>query len=83
MAPKSKLYRNLKAGDMFKVETGWGIRPYRCAIVTVTKVVKLEGLRFARGTAYEVYGNFPWWWGRDYIYVYASERVTLWNPTKE
>jgi hypothetical protein len=58
--PKSKLFRNLKPGDKFKVETGYGIEPHKEAIITVSKVE--EARTHSRIRQWAVYGSgYPFW----------------------
>ena len=75
---KSKLYRNLKPGDRFKVETGYGIKQYLSAVVTVSSVEKVGRNRFSGKQQWAVYGDYPWWWGRP-IHAESSERCELWE----
>lgn len=77
---KSKLFRNLKAGDKFVVETGYGIKDYRTAVVTVHEVRRIaEKGCFTGKTQWNVYGTFPAWWGSNHTTVYATDRVELVN----
>jgi len=73
---KTKLYRNLKPGDTLTVETGWGIRPYRHAVVTVSKVYETRRCWFTNRKQWAVCGDYPWWFGGP-IHAYSDERVEL------
>ncbi len=77
---KSKLYRNLKPGDKFEVVID--TPKFRAvAVVTVSDVKRMPSMRFSdRGRAiYYVYGDFPFWWGQDYIRAYSDERTELYE----
>ena len=77
---KSKLFRNLKAGDKFVVETGYGIKDYRTAVVTVHEVRRIaEKGWFTGKTQWNVYRTFPACWGSNHTTVYATDRVELVN----
>ncbi len=73
---RTKLCRNLKPGDRFTVETGWGVKQYLSAIVTVNSVEKTGRDWFAGKHQWIIYGDYPWWWGRP-IYAYSTDRVEL------
>ena len=73
---KSKLYRNLKPGDQFKVETGYGISRYMWHIVTVSSVKETRRAFFTGKRQWAVYGDYPWWFSGP-IHAYSYDRVTL------
>jgi len=69
---KSKLYRNLKCGDKFRVRREDGIS----AIVTVSQVQETRKAWFSGKRQWEVHGNYPWWWMTP-IRAYSNERCNL------
>lgn len=73
---QSKLYRNLKPGDQFRVETGWGMPVSRSAVVTVTKVYETHRAYATGRRQWVVHGTYPWWWTGP-IHAYADERVDV------
>lgn len=76
---KTKLYRNLKPGDQFRIETGYGIKQYRSAIITVTRVEETQRAYFSGKRQWAVYGNYPWWWGSTPVTAYSTDKVELVN----
>ncbi len=76
MKRRTKLYRNLKPGDRFIVETDWVIKEHRTAVVTVSCVKETYICPFTSKRQWRVLGNYPWWFSGP-IHVYSDERVEL------
>ena len=70
---KSKLYRNLKVGDKFEVYTDKSTGVNYHHTVTVSHVKKVYSRCYFGRYAYMIYGNFPFWWGRNYLQAESNE----------
>ena len=70
----SKLYRNLKPGDVIRIETV--SLPYRSALLTVTHTQECERAFFTGKRQWAIHGNYPWWFPGP-IRAYADERVNV------
>ena len=73
---KSKLYRNLKPGDKFRVESAYKIGLYRSHIVTVSAVHETCRGYFSGKRQWEVSGDYPYWWNGP-IRAYSDDRTDL------
>lgn len=71
---RSKLWRNLKPGDKFRVSCA-GV-PYREKVCTVTKVQEVRRAWFSGKRQWEIHADYPWWWPCP-IRAYADERTEL------
>lgn len=72
MKKKTKLYRNLKPGDKFKVYREDG----RSYTVTVYRVQESTRSWYTGKRQWEVLGDYPFWWTTP-IRAYHDEKTTL------
>lgn len=76
-AAKTKLFRNLKPGEKFVVETGYGVKQHYSSVVTVS-CVRETCLSWLTGKRqWNVFGNFPWWWGGKCTTIGSKDRVEV------
>jgi hypothetical protein len=73
---KSKLYRNLRPGDKFRVTDRTDGGKERTAIITVSKVQEGRVGHFTGERRWEVHGDYPWWF-QGPVVAYSGDRVNL------
>lgn len=71
---KTKLIRNLKKGDKFRISCESPVR--RSAIVTVSHVQETIRGPFSGRRVWQVLGDYPWWWGFP-VRGYSDSKMEL------
>lgn len=73
---KTKLYRNLKPGDIISVECN--ITDYRKEYVKVNRVQETTKYWHSVKRIWEIHGEYPWWWPGP-IRAYSNEKCDVYK----
>jgi hypothetical protein len=70
---RSKLVRNVKRGDKFRIRS----ERYEAVVTAASDAQETRSGHFTRRRQWMIPANYPWWWGASAVTGYSDTRIEL------